>query len=502
MLSTGTPVLDDALSGGLPEGRTTLVTGGPGTGKSTLAMQFVQEGIEKGESALFVSTEQTHEELRDSFEDFEFDLSHDRLTVTSIRAARGTTIEGGDEDEIVIETVDGGDMLGGGYSAPFKMRYLTEYLQQQQDGPVDRIVFDSVSGMRVIEDSGEMYRQSVLELINFFDEEMDATSVITSEEIDSPMQEGGAGVSPMNAVQFKTHGVIRLWRENVNGDYHRYVEVKKMRGVDHDTRVYELEFDQDGVRIIPRYRTHSRRTRGNDFLRTGIEGLDELLGGGLILGGTSLLQHDGQAGIYQIVSEAVLQAFRGDMAVVLVPPVEFPPKRFRRIFDRRKDGEGMDELMKQDRLFLVDFPNIWQNTKRNVFKPFEKNEDIRDVYRTIKDRSGDRPLFSLINIEAMTPGMSEDEIRKARFWEEENFFGERDTSLYLFNPNTVEDTISEFYKNGAWQMLDTWVNERGLQYVELKKSPVGYLGSTRNVEYLDEEPYLRVQHPPKGGEGR
>ncbi|MFB6304876.1 MAG: RAD55 family ATPase, partial [Haloferacaceae archaeon] len=64
-VGTGEPVLDGMLRGGLPENRAVLVTGGPGTGKSTLAMQFLQAGLERGETALYVSTEQTIEELRD-----------------------------------------------------------------------------------------------------------------------------------------------------------------------------------------------------------------------------------------------------------------------------------------------------------------------------------------------------------------------------------------------------------------------------------------------------
>jgi hypothetical protein len=293
--------------------------------------------------------------------------------------------------------------------------------------------------------------------------------------------------------------VIRLWREDVGGDYHRYVEIKKMRGVDHDTRVYEMEFSDGGVRIIPRKRTYSGEAEVDGFLETGIDGLDELLGGGFVLGGTALLQHDGRAGVQRMLSEPIMSALDEGMAVVLVPPVELPPKRFRGIFDRDREGAGMDELMEDDRLFMVDFPNIWENTKRNVFKPAVKDDDIRDVYRTVKDRAGDSPVFSLINVEAMLPTMSNDELRKARFWEEENFFGGEDTSLYLYNPETVEDRIAEVYKNGAWQVLTTWVNERGLQYVELSKSPVGYLGSTRSVEYLDDDPGVRVQEPPSGG---
>jgi hypothetical protein len=161
----------------------------------------------------------------------------------------------------------------------------------------------------------------------------------------------------------------------------------------------------------------------------------------------------------------------------------------------------MDSLLEDDRLFMIDFPNIWENTRRNVFKPSENERTVQEIYKTVEERTGDTPVFSLMSVEAMLPTMSNDELRRARFWEEENFFGDKDTSLYIFNPKTIDEGVAEFYKNGAWQVIRTWINERGLQYVKLKKSPTGYLGATKNVEYLDEEPHIRVQGSSEGRRG-
>ena len=86
-----------------------------------------------------------------------------------------------------------------------------------------------------------------------------------------------------------------------------------------------------------------------------------------------------------------------------------------------------------------------------------------------------------------------------RFWEEENLFEPEDTSMYLFNPATLDDRLAAFYENGAWQTLKTWVTDKGLQYIELQKSPSGFMGSTRLVEYIEDEPYMRVQQPPGAG---
>jgi len=85
---TGSETLDSILDGGLPEDRTVLVTGGPGTGKSTLAMQFLAEGLARDEDCLYVSTEQTFAELDDAFEDFAFDLDDENLTGATQRPGR------------------------------------------------------------------------------------------------------------------------------------------------------------------------------------------------------------------------------------------------------------------------------------------------------------------------------------------------------------------------------------------------------------------------------
>ncbi|WP_135805547.1 ATPase domain-containing protein [Halorussus marinus] len=496
--ATGSTVLDRALNGGLPEGRTVLVTGGPGTGKSTLGMQFLQAGLEAGERCLFVSTEQTDEEVRASFESFAFDLDHPDLTLTSLHARSGETLED-DEEVLTLQTLDGGPTLDDNYAAPFEPQYIVEELSSY--GPVDRVVLDSVSGLSAMGEDYDTYRRAVFDLVRLFNDEFGATAMLTAEQSEATGSvEGTQSVAASDAIQFNTHGVIRLWRENVEGDYHRFVEVMKMRGVDHDTRVFELGFDDAGLRTYPRMRTHPGEFRPDEYFETGIEGLDALMGGGVALGGSLLLQHDGQASPHSVLTNLIARAIEADMSILIVPPVELPPKRLRSIIDERVGY--MDDLLNDDRLFLLDYTNIWENTRRNVFKPVAHDDETTEsVFRTVQDRSADRPVLSLVNIEAQLPVLDEDELRRVRFWEEENFYRPGDTSVYFFNPKTVGEELSMFYKNGAWQVLRTWIDATGLQYVKLEKSPSGYMGSTRLVEYTDDEPYMTVQSPPRPADG-
>jgi len=494
---TGSETLDSILDGGLPESRTVLATGGPGTGKSTLAMQFLTEGLARGEDCLYISTEQTFEELADAFEDFAFDLGHQNLTVTSLHATPGQTVNSGEKRELTLETLEGGKMLGGDYSAPFEAQYITQYLERF--APADRVVLDSVSGLSAIGEDQSVFRRTLLDFIRLLNDEFGATALFTAEESQPDItQEEIRTVAASDAVQFNTHGVLRLWRENVGGDYHRFLEVVKMRGVDHDTRVHEISFTHGGLRISPRLRTHPGEFVPSDHMSTGIDGLDRLMGGGIVKGGTLLLEHDGNASPHSILTNLMARANEEGYAITMVPPVELPPKRLRSIIDERIGD--MEEMLADDQLFLVDFANIWENTKRNVFKPQEHDTDNpAAVFRTIDDRRGDQPMFSVLNVEAQLPVLSDDELRQVRFWEEENLFRPEDTSLYLFNPATLSDELAAFYENGAWQTLETWVTGKGLQYIELQKSPSGFMGSTRLVEYIEREPYMRIQQPPGAG---
>jgi KaiC/GvpD/RAD55 family RecA-like ATPase len=497
-VSTGSDNLDRLLDGGLPENRTVLVTGGPGTGKSTLAMQFLQAGLAEGDQCLFVSTEQRMDELQDSFADFAFDLDHDDLTLTTLHATPGYTVDGGDERRLTLETLEGGTMLGGDYSAPFEAEYVTKHLESF--GPADRVVLDSVSGLSAVGENQDVFRRTILDFIRLVTDDFGATALFTAEESQpDPVQGQVKTVAASDAVQFNTHGVLRLWRERIAGDYHRFVEVIKMRGVDHDTRIYEVNFSESGIRISPRQRTQSVEFVPDDFMATGVPGLDDLLGGGIVEGGTMLLEHDGQAGAHSVLTSLLAEAVEDGKAVAFVPPVELPPKRLEDIVSNRVGD--MDEMLASDQFFLVDFANVWENTRRNVFKPREHDDDHpAAVFRTIDDRRGDQELFTAINVEAQLPALGTDELRQLRFWEEENLYLPGDTTVYFFNPDTLTDELAAFYRNSAWQILRTWIETSGLQYLSIEKSPAGYLGATRLVEYLDDEPYMQIQRPPGAGE--
>lgn len=531
---TGLPVLDRALDGGIPSERAVLVSGGPGAGKTTLAMQYLQAGIQRGESCLFVSTEQTKEELRDSFEPYAFELDHESLGVLTIHATPGQTLED-DGEMLTLDTLgedpltDGagtggaaagesafGDrfdgeaaeaeqpvMTFGDYRVPFTSRHVLELLRGY--APRDRVVFDSVSGLAAMTDDTYTYRRAVLDLVRLFTDEFEATSLFTAE---SDENGDGRRVGSADLLQYNTHGVVHLWREQVDGDFHRFLRVAKMRGVDHETKAFEMELNPDGVHLVPKLRVTTDPVHDYEFVSTGIRGLDRLCGGGLVQGGTTLIEHDGRASVEHVVTSLLVDAVRNDDAIVMLPPSNLTPAYLDEALGDRVGS--VDSLLADDRLLVLDLVGTWGDRETNVFgmRGYERrfrellggikplvSWRVRRIFETMNERRGDRSAVVVVFTEAMMQEFEPGEVRDIYHWGKSSLIREDDTVVFVQNPGVMEETLAEFFVYDAKQLLNTWSHENGLQYVKLEKSPTGHLGSTQLVEHIDYPPYVRVQRP-------
>ncbi|MDQ2053542.1 ATPase domain-containing protein [Halobellus sp. H-GB7] len=485
-VSSGSQVLDGMLGGGYPTNRSTLLTGGPGSGKSTLSMQFLQAGLDAGEDCLFISTEQTIGELRQSFADFEFDLHHENLSITSIHAGAGRTIEGG-EDDLTLQTLtedEDGEILSQGFNPPFTGEYIRQYLERF--APVDRVVLDSVSGLSVITDSPQRFRRSVLDLIRFFSDEFQATSLFTAERTGDN--------EATSALRFTTHGVVELTQRNVEDDPHHFLRIAKMRGVDHDRREMEVEFGSAGLRIAPKRRSQPPELKDHRHRPIGIDGLDALAGGGLVRGTGVLLEHDGRANLTALFSVLLKHGLETDDRVVLVPTIELRENRTAQLLDGQ--GYDIEHVLETGQLAVVDLVGTWNGDQPNVFTPEHDHETVMNLLARLYD-DVEGTIYSLVNADAMVHTLGPADARRVRYFEESELLDPDSALCHVLNPNTVEDRIAAFYRDSAEQTLDTWVGDAGLQYIALRKSPCGFVGTTSLVEYVEEPPYVRVQHPPQ-----
>ena len=153
LVATGISGLDIVLNGGLPKERLYLLQGEPGTGKTTLSLQFLLEGVKRGEKTLYITFSETKEELLAVAKSHGWDLSHiNLLELSSIEDQLGPEAQ-----NTVFHPSD------------VEMNQTTELLiaEVERVRPT-RIVFDSVSEMRMLAESPLRYRRQMLALKQFF----------------------------------------------------------------------------------------------------------------------------------------------------------------------------------------------------------------------------------------------------------------------------------------------------------------------------------------------
>ena len=265
-LSTGIAGLDDILGGGLPPDRLYLIQGDPGTGKTTLALQFLLEGVKRGEKVLFITLSETQDELAAVGRSHGWDLAG--VHVFELSAAQQNRSA---EQNTLF------------HPSEVELNEVTQVLldEVQRVGP-SRVVLDSLSELRLLAQNALRFRRQILALKQHFVGKQ-CTVMLLDDRL------GGAGGLEAQA-HTVAHGVMEL--EQFAPEYgaeRRRLRVVKLRGVSFRGGHHDFQIVHGGLRVFPRLVAAEHR---NGFVRnvvpSGIAELDALLGGG-IARGTSLL---------------------------------------------------------------------------------------------------------------------------------------------------------------------------------------------------------------------
>ncbi len=311
-ISTGIIGLDFILKGGLPKNRLHLIEGSPGTGKTTLGLQFLLEGVRNGEKCLYITLSESKEEL------------------LAVAASHGWSLDG-----IVIQ-----DLTESGDSLTDNSRYTvfhpseveldeTTRLILDEVERVDpaRIVFDSLSEMRMLASDPLRFRRQILALKQYF-----LTRQCTVLLLDDRTSK-----APDRQLESVAHGVLNL--EYVPVEYGRQrhaIRVVKMRGVNFQSGYHDFNIETGGIIVFPRLSQEKKIDFKDGTLSTGEEQLDALMGG-LHYGTSTILL--GPAGVGKSTLSmmyACSAAERGERAAVYLFD-ESPETLF-----RRTSGLGMD----------------------------------------------------------------------------------------------------------------------------------------------------------------
>jgi len=312
--SSGVAGLDDVLHGGFIPGRFYLIDGNPGAGKTTLAMQYLLEGLRVGERCLYVTLSETRDELLSGA------LSH------------GWSTEGLEILELVAEEsdLDRDAQLTMYHPSDVELTDTTrriiatvERIQPQ------RMVFDSLSELRLLAQGSLRYRRQILALKQFF-----VGRGCTVLLLDDRTAEG-----PDLQLQSIAHGVISL--EHVAPAYGRslrQLHVVKFRGSDFHSGYQDCRIRRGGLEVFPRLMSADHGTAfEHGAIASGVAALDALLGGGVDRGtATLLIGAPGSGKTTVALQYASAAAKRGDHAVL------FAFEESKAILLRRAAGLGMD----------------------------------------------------------------------------------------------------------------------------------------------------------------
>ncbi|HYZ63261.1 MAG TPA: ATPase domain-containing protein [Acetobacteraceae bacterium] len=285
-LLTGVPGLDTILDGGIQAGRVYLVEGTPGTGKTTLALQFLLAGVEQGQSGLYMTLSESSRELSAVAESHGWSL--DGIEVFELVSEEGLDP---DQEQTVL------------HPSELELGEATRAVIAQVDARrPNRVVFDSLSEMRLLAQNPLRYRRQVLALKQFFTQRECTVLMLddrTSEVADLQLHS-------------IAHGVILL--EQIPLEYgaeRRRMRVMKLRGTAFRGGWHDYLIRRGGLTIFPRLVAHDHHTTFTDgTVSTGAPGLDALMGGGLVRGTNTLLIGPSGAGKTSTATSAVVAALR------------------------------------------------------------------------------------------------------------------------------------------------------------------------------------------------
>lgn len=296
VISSGVPGLDDVLSDGLLAGQLYLVEGEAGSGKTTLGLQFLLEGVRHGEQTLFVTLSETASELH------------------SAAASHDWSLEGVEIRELMPHE----DALR--HSEQYTMFHPSEVeladtlqtiIEDVERIRPSRAVVDSLSELRLMAGSPLRYRRQVLALKLFFRRLNCTTLFLDDHRADDADRQ-------MHSL---AHGILALEQRHPSyGAEQRRLRVMKYRARSYRGGYHDFVIERGGLRVFPRLTPSDHGAHTTlEPMASGLAELDAMLGGGVARGTSTLLTGAAGTGKSSLASQVVAAALqRGETAAMFL----------------------------------------------------------------------------------------------------------------------------------------------------------------------------------------
>jgi circadian clock protein KaiC len=295
-LGTGIPALDDILHGGFPANRIYLIQGTPGTGKTTLALQFLMEGARQGEPGLYIALSETREEL------------------DQIASSHGWSLGGFQIYELMSpeESLKPESQYTIFHPSEIELSETTSaVLEEVERIKPRRVVFDSLSEMRLLARDPLRFRRQIAALKQYFAGQQ-STVLLLDDKVDA-----GQDLQ----VQTIAHGVISMEQLAVEyGAERRRLRITKLRGSSFRGGYHDFKIETGGVAVFPRLvAAEHRQAFPKESVGSAVNELDLLLGGGLDRGTSTLVLGPAGSGKSTLAAQFLAAAAaRGEPAAAFI----------------------------------------------------------------------------------------------------------------------------------------------------------------------------------------
>jgi circadian clock protein KaiC len=294
---TGVSGLDDILTGGLARGRVYLLEGSPGTGKTTIALQYLLQGARQGEKALYITLSESDEELRDSAASHGWNLAPPIEIYELV------------PPESLLDAEQQQSLL---YSSDLELGETTKLIFEAiERAKPSRVVLDSLSEIRLLAQSSLRYRRQILAMKHYFARH--GATVLMLDDLTTDTMD--------KTVHSVAHGVVRLEELAPNyGAERRRLRVVKYRGQKFRGGYHDFAIETGGVKVFPRLVAAEHKTRfARTRLASGNPELDGLLKGGVERGSSTLILGPAGTGKSLLTLQfAVAAVERGDRAALFI----------------------------------------------------------------------------------------------------------------------------------------------------------------------------------------
>lgn len=245
LVNSGIKGLDELLSGGFPKGKCVLLVGGPGSGKTIFAFQFLKKGAESSEPGLYITLDEKPEQVKEDMSTFGWDIDALEkqgalllLDATPLKRSRKVSnlYNKFGEETLTFPLAE--------LNLQNLIKIIAKIVEEEN---IQRIVIDPITALMLRYEDSILRRRAVL---SFFDAliKTGCTTIVTSELRTSLLDR------KFQIEEFLSQGVILLHSFVHNGDVIKAIQIEKMRGIKHDTQMRPYRITNEGFEIFPKDR--------------------------------------------------------------------------------------------------------------------------------------------------------------------------------------------------------------------------------------------------------